>query len=181
MTPLTQACRAELEAWEPADELQGGLRRTFLRHLDDTYEGWSRDCPGAHLTGSAIVVSPDAGRVLLVMHKRLGRWLQTGGHVEADDADLGAAALREAREESGLRTLELVPGILQLDRHEVPCGTVRPTFHLDVRYLAIGDPVEEPVVSDESEEVRWFDADALPETDESVTSLVQEARLRLRG
>ena len=40
-------------------------------------------------------------RVLLVHHRKLGRWLPVGGHIELDE-DPESAALREAREESGL-------------------------------------------------------------------------------
>jgi len=46
------------------------------------------------------------GKVLLVHHKKLNRWLPLGGHIELDE-DPEAAALREAREESGLE-VELV-------------------------------------------------------------------------
>ena len=41
------------------------------------------------------------GRVLLVHHRKLGQWLPLGGHIELDE-DPEQAALREAREESGL-------------------------------------------------------------------------------
>ncbi len=46
------------------------------------------------------------GRVLLIHHRNLGRWLPLGGHIELDE-DPEAAALREAREESGLE-VELI-------------------------------------------------------------------------
>ena len=48
----------------------------------------------------AIFVVQDA-KVLLVHHRRLGKWLPLGGHIELDE-DPETAALREAREESGL-------------------------------------------------------------------------------
>lgn len=177
---LTEACRAELAAWMPPDELQAGLRTAFLDHARAHGDAWSRDHPGAHLTASSLVIAPDGGHVLLVLHRRLGRWLQTGGHIEPTDADLPAAALREAREESGLASLRLVPGIAQLDRHAVPCGPVRPAYHLDVQYAILGDPAQTPTVSDESEQVRWFAVDALPEVDDSVRSLVSAVRNRIR-
>jgi 8-oxo-dGTP pyrophosphatase MutT (NUDIX family) len=41
------------------------------------------------------------GRVLLIHHRQLDRWLPLGGHIELDE-DPEHAALREAREESGL-------------------------------------------------------------------------------
>ena len=41
------------------------------------------------------------GKVLLIHHRKLDKWLPLGGHIELDE-DPEIAALREAREESGL-------------------------------------------------------------------------------
>ena len=41
------------------------------------------------------------GRVLLIHHRQLDKWLPLGGHIELDE-DPEKAALREAKEESGL-------------------------------------------------------------------------------
>jgi 8-oxo-dGTP pyrophosphatase MutT (NUDIX family) len=117
--------------------------------------------------------------VLLTLHGRLGRWLQTGGHIEPTDTTLEAAAVREAHEESGLDDLLLNPSPLLLSRHEVPCGPVRPTYHLDVQYLALAHQVLNPEFGDESLDVRWFDHDQLPEVDGSVVALVRAAGIRL--
>lgn len=48
----------------------------------------------------AIFVVHD-GKVLLIHHRKLGKWLPLGGHIELDE-DPEIAALREAKEESGL-------------------------------------------------------------------------------
>jgi 8-oxo-dGTP pyrophosphatase MutT (NUDIX family) len=48
----------------------------------------------------AIFVVRD-GEVLLIHHRKLDKWLPLGGHVELDE-DPEQAAVREAREESGL-------------------------------------------------------------------------------
>ena len=48
----------------------------------------------------AIFVVHDA-KVLIIHHRKLDKWLPLGGHIELDE-DPEQAALREAREESGL-------------------------------------------------------------------------------
>src|SRR5438093_12674431 len=53
----------------------------------------------------AIFVVHD-GKVLLIHHRRLDKWLPLGGHIELDE-DPEIAALREAKEESGLE-VELI-------------------------------------------------------------------------
>ena len=172
---LTDGCRRALVAWSPPDPDQARLRTAYLDHLRRRPDGWSRDCAGEHLTASSMIISPDRDRVLLTLHRRLGRWLQTGGHIESSDPDLAAAALREAAEESGLPELEPGP-ILRLSRHEVPCGPVRPAYHLDVQYLITADPAQSPAVSEESTDVRWFALDELPEIDRTVRELIAAAR-----
>ena len=176
---LTRSCRATLEAWKAPDAAQDGLRRDFVGHLSAHEDGWSRRCHGAHLTASALVCDADRGRVLLTLHARIGRWLQTGGHLEDGDTGLVGAALREAAEETGLASLVIDPTPLLLSRHTVPCGPVRPTYHLDVQFLARVDTPGDVVVSAESDDLRWFERDVLPTADESVVDLVAAASLRL--
>ena len=116
--------------------------------------------------------------MLLTLHARIGRWLQTGGHLEDADQSLEQAALREATEESGLTGLQLLGPPLLLSRHTVSCGGL-PTAHLDVQYLVQAPSAARPVVSAESEDVRWFGWRQLPEVDASVQSLVAAAARRL--
>ena len=164
------------------DAAQNRLRRRYLDHLARRHDGWSRACPGQHLTASSLIVAR-SGRVLLTLHARLGRWLQTGGHLEAGDVGLGAAARREASEESGLTSLALDPVPLLLSAHSLPpampCARGRPMTHLDVQYLVLVDAVATPIRSDESTRLGWFDLAELPEVDDSVRALVAAAQQRL--
>jgi 8-oxo-dGTP pyrophosphatase MutT (NUDIX family) len=126
-----------------------------------------------------LICAAAASKVLLTLHSRIGRWLQTGGHIESTDPTLEAAAIREAHEESGLSELSLEPSPLLLSKHEVPCGHVRPTYHLDVQYLVIANRMVSPNIGAESLDVRWFGHDRLPEVDDSVLALVRAAGVRL--
>ena len=109
-----------------------------------------RDFP-EHFTGSAVVVDETGERVCLLLHAKLQRWLQPGGHCEAQDGgDLSRTALREAREETGLEVALASAALLDVDAHVIPARKDEPEHtHLDCRFLvrAVGgalahDPLE---------------------------------------
>src|SRR5690606_8118024 len=136
---LAASCTELLSGWRPADPEQERLRRGYLDHLAARPDGWARSCAGAHLTASALICSPADRSVLLVLHRKVGRWLQAGGHLEPGDPSLPAAALREATEESGLAGLTVDPEPLLLSRHRVEFCGPGGSDHLDVQFLAVAD------------------------------------------
>ncbi|MFI6517451.1 NUDIX hydrolase [Spirillospora sp. NPDC050679] len=163
-----------LESWAAPDEEQEGVRREFLEHLADHPDGMWRACVPGHLTASTLVLDASGTRVLLTLHRKVKAWLQLGGHCEADDRTLAGAALREATEESGVPGLRLRPGPVALDRHRVGCHGG--SWHLDVQYVAVAPPDARYAISDESDDLRWFPVDALPEpTDDALRRLVARA------
>ncbi|MFI1578457.1 NUDIX hydrolase [Embleya sp. NPDC020630] len=163
-----------LSAWHAPDDRADGLRRAYLEHLARYEDGMLKACRDGHVTASALIVDPAGGRVLLTMHAKILRWLQTGGHCEPGDRTPAEAALREAHEESGIAGLTLLAdgAPVYLDRHDTPCAV-----HLDVQYAALAPPGATEVISEESLDLRWFAFDALPaDTDDSVRALVNRAR-----
>lgn len=154
---------ARLTAYTPVDERQRALREEYLAHLAAHADGTAKAGPPAHLTASCLVVDASGSRVLLTLHRRARRWFQFGGHLEDTDPDLWSAARREAREESGIAHLEPGPRIVHLDRHELRGDFGRCREHLDVRFLARVPDDSRPVVSAESDDVRWWPVSALPE------------------
>ncbi|MEU4365141.1 NUDIX domain-containing protein [Promicromonospora sp. NPDC023987] len=168
--PLHGDALTALRAWVGPTPDQELLRARYVRHLEAHDDGVFRSSVPDHLTASTLVLSHDGARVLLTLHGKAKRWFQLGGHLEAGDTTLAGAAEREAREESGL-VLAVDPVPVHLDEHVVPfCrpGTgdaARPVHHLDIRFVAVADAGAEPVVSDESLDVRWWDVAALPDPD----------------
>jgi 8-oxo-dGTP pyrophosphatase MutT (NUDIX family) len=178
---LRDDARDVLTRWSAPDDEQHRLRQVYLEHVERHPDAMLRECRPDHLTASALILSADHSRVLLTLHRRLKRWLQTGGHCEPADATLVQAAQREGREESGIDDLavDAVPVLLSL--HEVPCGPVRPAHHLDVQFVAVAPTGAREVISDESDDLAWFGVDELPaDTDQSVRDLVAAATRRLR-
>lgn len=139
-----------------------------LHHDDSTL---FRDGMG-HLTASVFIVGPD-DRVLLTHHAKYNQWQQLGGHLEATDLSLAAAADREAREESGLTDLVVVSKPTQLTAIPVPCPNPG-SWHYDVRYTVLTEQTDY-VVSDESHDLAWFHPDDIPTREPELITGVHRA------
>ena len=182
-TDLHASAVSVLAGWAAPDRDQDDLRRTYLEHLLAHDDGMWRTCVPAHLTASLLVLDPDGSHVLLAHHRKGGFWGQFGGHCETGDVSLAAAALREGVEESGLGGLRLVgDGPVDLDRHALSGAFGACGEHLDVRFAAVVAAGARPVVSDESEDVRWFGVEDLPGSAVvDLGRLVERSRAALRG
>jgi 8-oxo-dGTP pyrophosphatase MutT (NUDIX family) len=128
---------------------------TFSEFLRSDSAVFERRFPAGHFTGSAWLVSADGARVLLMHHRKLGLWLQPGGHADGD-ADLARVALREAREETGVVGLRVENEIFDIDRHRIPARANEPEhWHYDVRYVVCAGEDERFVVNEESQALAW--------------------------
>ena len=146
----------------------------FIGFLASQPDAFERELAIGHVTGSAWVVDSTGTRVLLTHHKKLGMWVQLGGHADGD-SDVFRVARREAEEESGLASLVPVGGgIFDVDVHRIPArGETPEHLHWDVRYAFRAAGGEAVRVSDESHDLRWIEIERL----DSVTR--EESMLRM--
>ncbi|MEO5831556.1 MAG: NUDIX hydrolase [Rhodanobacter sp.] len=127
----------------------------FEAFLHAHADGFERSNLRGHFTGSAWLVSADGARALLMHHRKLGRWLQPGGHADGD-TDLARVALREAEEETGLAHLHLDGDIFDIDRHRIAARANEPEhWHYDVRYVVRAGADESFVLNAESHALAW--------------------------
>jgi 8-oxo-dGTP pyrophosphatase MutT (NUDIX family) len=148
--------RAAVWARRPVDGREARSRHRILVALGRLPRPFDQEADPTHVTGSALIVGPHG--VILHRHKRLGLWLQPGGHLEPGETPW-AAARREAREETGLglewpeAALPGVPPLAHVDVHEGGRGHT----HLDLRYLLAVRGDDQPAPPEgESQDVRWF-------------------------
>lgn len=134
---------------------QAPLAEAFTALLGDAEDAFERTRLAGHFTASALVVSGDGTRTLLTHHRKLGLWLQPGGHADGD-RDLARVALRETQEETGLRDVTVLPDIFDLDRHWIPEHKGVPGhWHYDVRYIVRAGADETFALSEESLALAW--------------------------
>lgn len=152
----------------------------FLRFIDNHANCFERSLEQGHVTASAWIVDKKAKSALLVHHKKLGLWLQPGGHCDGDP-DVVRVAKKEVQEETGLDHFEIVSDrILDLDIHEIPLWNQIPAhYHYDVRFLIYADSHQTLTVSHESNDVRWFNLDKIPNVSPDI-SVVRLAKKSLK-
>ena len=154
----------------------------FDSFVDAHPDCFERSCRVGHITGSAWIVDRTGERVLLTHHRKLGLWLQLGGHCDGDPDTL-AVALREAREESGLVVRALGGSIFDLDVHTIPARGREPIHHhFDVRFLIQAEH-DRFTVSEESHALAWVPANGLGALtdDESVLRMARKWLARRAG
>ncbi len=152
---------AEIEALavafdDPSDGAAMKSRELILAMLADTPEPFSRRqfSPG-HITCTGLVMGP-TGRVLLVDHARLKRWLLPGGHVEADDASAAEATRREVLEETSAELdPAATPVLAGMDVHAIPPKKCEPFHQHHDLICAFAAVSERAVRSEESRAVAW--------------------------
>jgi len=171
-----------LTSHQPLDDIEAGhLQRTIV-FVSDNETCCDRHLAIGHITASSWIIDEHCDHALLTHHRKLNRWLQLGGHVEDDD-DILAAALREAREESGLVDLHTFnETIFDVDVHPIPARKQEPEhFHYDVRFLFQARRGDTLTISDESHDLSWFSIAELENfpADDSIDRMVQKM-LRLR-
>lgn len=155
---LTEAIRE----YRPWNEQEAADREAILGFLAANEDAFVRTCPNAHMTASAWVVNRDRSKVLMVYHKIYDSWSWTGGHADGEE-DLLSVAVREVKEETGVKTVTPVSDdiysleVLTVDGHEKRGRYVSSHLHMNVTYLLEADETEElRVCEDENRGVSWF-------------------------
>jgi ADP-ribose pyrophosphatase YjhB (NUDIX family) len=157
LDPGRAALLAELERYGPSDDGERAMAerlRAFVAAHPDCFE---RTHLAGHVTGSAWVVDRAGEAAVLTHHRKLGKWLQLGGHADGD-SDIRRVSRREAVEESGLAEIESAnDGIYDVDVHEIPARDMEPAHvHYDVRFAFYADRGALPAASEESHAVAWI-------------------------
>lgn len=165
-----------LTTYTPSDPREQEARRRMIRFVENNDDCLFRSNLSGHLTGSCWLVSPSQTQVLLTHHKKIGAWLQLGGHADGN-GDLLAVALQEATEESGINgILPVEVSIFDLDIHHIKEHKgVPPHLHYDVRFALIA-PTLNFSVSDESHDLAWANIAWLAEDREKGESIRRMAR-----
>jgi 8-oxo-dGTP pyrophosphatase MutT (NUDIX family) len=173
----TDDLRRVVAAHHAHDERERVSKTRFLAELDRLERPFDRYADPVHVTASAVVAG-NRGTVLH-RHRRLGRWLQPGGHLDAGESPPNAA-MREVEEEVGLTAVhpDVIPRLLHLDVHSAADDHV----HLDLRYLLFASDDDPRPAQGESPDARWVTwAEAEVIADDALRGALIAAQRVLRG
>lgn len=137
----------------------------FVQSVPNCFE---RSSWMGHITGSAWVLNAKESAVVLLHHRKLGMWLQPGGHADGDP-DIRGVAQREVQEETGLSAPKLrFDEIFDVDIHPIPARPRKNEqraegvhFHYDVRWVFQVSEGEELISNPESHSVAWVPLDEI--------------------
>lgn len=153
---LHRRVRSDVARRRPVDDREAESIERFLDAFDRLDDAFDQRLDDVHVTGSGVVVGERG--VVLLEHKRLGIWVQPGGHIDVGETPWDAA-LRESREETGLDVAFFGPldaaGVPELIHVDVHSGG-RGHTHLDLRYLVAAGTADPDPGEGESRRIGWF-------------------------
>lgn len=161
-----------VEGHRGASPREVAARERFLSELGLLDAPYDEHAGPTHVTASGIVVGHRG--TVLHRHKRLGIWMQPGGHIDPGETP-ATAALREATEELGLAVEHPLAGplLIHLDVHQAAHAHT----HLDLRFLLLGADADPMPPADESPDARWCSWDeALAMADPALVDALPLAR-----
>ena len=152
----------QLKAYAPYNEQETNDKEVMIKLLEKESDIFTRENEVAHFTASSWLVNKEHTKVLMIYHNIYHSWSWTGGHADGD-TDLLAVAMREAMEETGVKTITPVSKdifsieILTVDGHIKRGKYVPSHLHLNVTYLLEADEAEVlHIKQDENSGVAWF-------------------------
>ena len=140
-------------------------KKIILSYINDFDNILTRNNEYAHFTSSAFILNKERTKILMIYHKIYNSWAWTGGHADGD-SDLLHVAIKEAKEETGIKNVTPISNniysleIMTVNGHEKRGKYVGSHTHLNVAYLLEADEHEiVHIKEDENSDVLWIPID----------------------
>lgn len=159
-----------VEKFKPYNEQEKVEKRVMLKYIDDFDDVLTRQNEYGHFTSSSFILNKERTKILMIYHKIYNSWAWTGGHSDGD-SDLLYVAMKEAKEETGIKNVTPISKdiysleIINVNGHEKRGKYVASHVHLNVTYLLEADENEAiHIKEDENSGVKWVPINEVLET-----------------
>ena len=159
--------REELQSYLPTCPQEAADREMMMLYFRTFPDNiLTRDNGFAHVTAGSMILNQTGDKVLMIYHNIYRSWSWTGGHADGETEPL-QTALREAREETGIRDLKVLGGLASVDILPVWGHFKRGKYisshqHLNYSYLFEADDSQPlRIKADENSQVGWIAIDDL--------------------
>ena len=161
--------KESLEKFNPYNEQEEVERKIMLKYINDFDDVLTRQNEYGHFTSSAFVLNKERTKILMIYHKIYNSWAWVGGHSDGD-SDLLYVAMKEAKEETGIKNVAPISKniysleLINVNGHEKREKYVGSHVHLNVTYLLEADENEKiHIKEDENSGVKWVPIDKILE------------------
>ena len=167
----------QIKKFVPCNEQEQADKEMMLEYIHTFPDVLTRENKMCHFTASNWIVNKERTKVLMIYRNIYQSWAWIGGHADGQN-NLLQVALKEAREETGLKNLKILSDeiysleILTVDSH-IKAGNFVPShLHLDCCYILEADENEPlKIKEDENSGIKWIDVD-------KVTQITNEPKMR---
>ena len=153
--------KESLEKFTPYNEQEKVEKEIMLKYTNNFDDVLTRQNEYGHFTSSAFVLNKERTKILMIYHKIYNSWAWVGGHADGD-SDLLYVAMKEAKEETGVKNVVPISKdiysieLINVNGHEKRGKYVGSHVHLNVTYLLEADENEEiRIKEDENSGVKW--------------------------
>ena len=166
----TDKLKESIEKFNPYNEQEKVDKKIMLKSIKNFDDVLTRQNEYGHFTSSAFILNKERTKILMIYHKIYNSWAWTGGHSDGD-SDLLYVAIKEAKEETGIKNVApIFKEIYSLESigvngHEKRGKYVSTHVHFNVTYLLEADEKQEiHIKEDENSGVKWVPIDKILET-----------------
>lgn len=161
--------KENLEKYIPYNEQEEADKEVMLSYINNFENVLTRENKYGHFTSSAFVLNRERTKILMAYHRIYDSWAFVGGHSDGD-SDLLHVAMKEAKEETGIKNVTPISEniysleIITVNGHEKRGKYLASHVHLNATYLLEADESEEiHIKEDENSGVKWVPIDKILE------------------
>lgn len=152
----------KINNYKPMNKQELHDKEQMLQFMKKNTDCLERKNQVGHFSASAWAVNKERTKTLMIYHNIYNSWSWTGGHADGEE-DLCAVALRELKEETGVKNVRLISDeifsleTLTVDGHVKRGAYVPSHLHFNVTYLVEVDETEVLTIKeDENQAVKWW-------------------------